>query len=61
MNHASSIRYHIARKLRGVKFLRNLIRLSFCDFIFADSNPITIINDVNIVSQIKIFVGGENS
>ena len=37
--------------------MRKLIRLSFRDFIFADSSPIAIINDVNIVLRIKIFVG----
>ena len=53
--------YHIARKFRGVKFLRKLIRLSFHDFIFTDSDPIAIINDVNIVLWIKIFTGGDKS
>ena len=53
--------YCIARKFRGVKFLWKLIRLSFHDFIFMDSNPIAIINDVNIVSRIKIFAGGDKS
>ena len=38
--------YRIARKFRGVKFSRKLIRLSFRDFIFTDSNPIANINDV---------------
>ena len=52
---------HIARKFRGVKFLQKLIRLSFCDYIFTDSDPIAIINDVNIVSRIKIFMGGNKS
>ena len=41
-----TINYRIARKFRGVKFSWKLIRLSFHDFIFADSNPIAIINDV---------------
>ena len=49
------MKYRIARKFRGVKFSRKLIRLSFRDFIFADSDPIPIINDVNIVSRFKIF------
>ena len=53
--------YRIARKFRGVKFSRKLIRLSFRNFIFADSDPIAIINDVNIVSWIKIFAGGDKS
>ena len=55
------MKYRIARKFRGVKFSRKLIRLSFRDFIFADSDPIPIINDVNIVSQIKIFAGRDKS
>ena len=50
--------YCIARKFRGVKFF---IRLSFCNFIFADSGPIAIINDVNIVSWIKIFAAEDKS
>ena len=53
--------YHIARKFRRVKFSWKLIRLSFCNFIFTDSNPIAIINDVNIVLWTKIFVGGDKS
>ena len=53
--------YRIARKFRRIKFSQKLIWLSFRDFIFADSDPIAIINDVNIVSQIKIFVGGNKS
>ena len=53
----SYIAYHIARKFREVKFSWKLIQLSFCDFIFTDSDPIAIINDVNIVSLIKIFAG----
>ena len=53
--------YRIARKFRGVKFSWKLIRLSFCVFIFTDSNPIAIINDVNIVSWIKIFAGEDKS
>ena len=53
--------YRIARKFRRVKFSWKLIRLSFCNFIFTDSNPIAIINDVNIVSRIKIFVGRDKS
>ena len=55
--HGKVGRYCIARKFHGVKFSQKLIRLSFRDFIFADSSPIAIINDVNIVSQIKIFTG----
>ena len=48
--------YRIARKFHRVKFSRKLIRLSFHDFIFMDSDPISIIiNDVNIVSRIKIW------
>ena len=38
--------YRIARKFRRVKFSQKLIRLSFCDFIFADSDPIAVINDI---------------
>ena len=53
--------YCIARKFRGVKFSRKLIRRSFHDFIFTDSDPIAIINDVNIVSHVKIFAGGDKS
>ena len=55
--------YRIARKFHGVKFSRKLIRLSFRNFIFADSGPIAIINDVhvNIVSQIKNFAGRDKS
>ena len=37
------------------------MELSFSDFIFTDSDPIAIINDVNIVLQIKIFVDGDKS
>ena len=51
----------ITRKFRGVNFSRKLIRLSFRDYIFTDSDPIAIINDVNIVSRIKIFAGGDKS
>ena len=47
--------YHTARKFCGVKFLRKLIRLSFRNFIFVDSGPIAIINDVNIVLRIKMW------
>ena len=50
--------YRIARKFRGVKFSQKLIRLTFHDFIFADSDPIPIIN---IVSRIKIFAGRDKS
>ena len=35
--------------------------LSFCDFIFMDSDPIAIVNDVNIVLRIKIFAGRDKS
>ena len=56
-SHVASIKYRIARKFHGVKFSWKLI----CDFIFADSGPIAIINDVNIVSRIKIFVGRDRS
>ena len=49
--------YRIARKFHGVKFSWKLIWQSFCNFIFKDSDPIAIINDINTVSQIKIFVG----
>ena len=52
---------HIARKFCRITFLRKLIRLSFRNFIFTDSDPIAIINDVNIVSWIKIFVGRDKS
>ena len=50
--------YHIARKFREVKFSQKLIRLSFRDFIFMDSD---LINDVNIVSWIKMFAGRDKS
>ena len=53
--------YSIARKFYGVKFSQKLIRLSFHDFIFADSGPIAIINNVNTVSWIKIFTGRDKS
>ena len=36
------------------------MRLSFHNFIFADSDPIPIINDINIVSRIKISRAGTN-
>ena len=48
----------IARKFQWVKFLWKLIRLCFCDFSFADFDPILVINDVNIVSQIKFSPAG---
>ena len=51
--------YRIARDFCGVKFAWKLIRISFRNFIFADSDPIAIINDVNIVLRIKIFMGGD--
>ena len=54
-------KYRIARKFRRVKFSWKLIRLSFRDFIFTDSDPIAIINDVNIVLRIKIFADGDKS
>ena len=38
--------YRIARKFHGIKFSRKVIQLSFRDFIFTDSDPIAIINDV---------------
>ena len=50
--------YGIARKFRGVKFSQKLIRLSFRDFIFVDSDPIPIIN---VVSWTKIFAGRDKS
>ena len=53
--------YRIARKFCGVKFSQKLIWLSFRDFIFMDSDPIAIINGVNVVSRIKIFVGRDKS
>ena len=53
-----SVAYRIARKFRGVKFSWKLIRLSF---LFTDSDPIAIINDVNIITRIKIFVGRDKS
>ena len=53
--------YHIARKFRRIKFSWKLIRLSFRGFIFADSGPIAIINDVNTVLLIKIFAGRDKS
>ena len=49
---------HKARKFRRVKFSRKLIRLTFHDFIFTDSDPIPIIN---IVLWIKIFAGRDKS
>ena len=49
--------YRIARKFRGVKFSRKLFHRNF---IFTNSDPIAVINDVNIVSRIKIFAGGAN-
>ena len=55
------MKYRIAKTFRGVKFSWKLIRLSFCNSIFADSDPIPIINDVNIVSRIKIFAGRDKS
>ena len=59
--HSTLVHNHIARKFCGVKFSRKLIRLSFLDFIFTNSDPITIINDVNIILQIEIFAGGDKS
>ena len=53
--------YSIARKFCGIKFSPKLIQLSFCDFIFMDSDPVAIISDVNIVSRIKISVGRDKS
>ena len=53
--------YRIARNFHKVKFPWKLIRLSFHDFIFVDSNLIAIINDVDIVSWIKICVGKDKS
>ena len=47
-------KYCIARKFRRVKFSRKLIRQSFRNFIFTDSDPIATINDINIVSRIPI-------
>ena len=61
MNCHINIIYCIARKFREVKFLWKLIRLTFCDFIFTDSDPVAIINNVNIVSWIKIFAGRDKS
>ena len=49
--------YRIARKFHGIKFSWKLIRLSFRNFIFMDSDPIAIINDINTVLRIKIFHG----
>ena len=46
MHTVKRLGYRIARKFHGVKFSWKLIRLSFRDFIFGDSNPIAIINDV---------------
>ena len=54
-------KYRIARKFRGVKFSQKLIRLSFRNFICMDSDPIAIVNDVNMVSQINIFAGRDKS
>ena len=54
-------KYHVARKFRGVKFSQKLIRLSFRDFICTDSDPIAIVNDVNMVLRIKIFAGRDKS
>ena len=53
--------YRIARKFRGIKIFAELIRPSFRDFIFMDSDPITTINNVNIVSWIKFFAGKDKS
>ena len=33
----------------------------FSQFIFTNSDPIAIINDVNIVSRIEIFMGRDKS
>ena len=55
------LEYRVAGKFHGVKLLRKLIQLSFRDFIFMDSDPTTIIDDVNIVSRIKIFMDGDKS
>ena len=49
------------RKFHRVKFSWKLIRLSFHDFVFTDSDPIVIINDVKIVLRIKIFAGRDKS
>ena len=43
-----------------VKFLRKLIQLSFHNFICTNSDPVAIINDVNIVSRIKTLWAGTN-
>ena len=53
--------YRIARKFRRVKFSQKLIRLSFRNFICTDSDPIAIVNDINMVSRIKIFAGRDKS
>ena len=53
--------YCIARKFRGIKFSWKLIRLSFRDVIFTDSDPIAVINDINVVLRIKIFAGWDKS
>ena len=52
--------YRIARKFHRVKFLRKLIRLSFCNFIFADFDPIAIINDVNFHGRGQICENRKN-
>ena len=46
--------YRIARKFRGVKFSRKLLRLSFRDFIFMDSDLIAIINDVSRIKFSRV-------
>ena len=58
LRHGTCGFYTTARKFRGIKFSQKLTRL---DYIFADSGPIAIINDVNILSQIKIFAGRDKS
>ena len=53
--------YCITRNFRGTKLSQKLIPLSSRNFTVMDSDPIAIINHVNIVSQIKNFAGGDKS
>ena len=43
-----------------VKFLQKLIRLSFHNSICTNSDPVAIVNDINIVSWIKTLWAGTN-
>ena len=55
------IAYCTARKVSRDKIFVETHSTSFYDFIFTNSDPIAIINDVNIVSWIKIFAGRDKS